>query len=196
MDARGARPSGGHEDVDRATGIPAVGGGHGVATSLGQGGDLDDLVDERLGAVDDPRDGPRRRAPGWVAMPTEYAACGPAAARPDRAPLRCEGHAGGTGIATPSETTLLILGAGGDLTHRLLLPGIGQPAEQRRSPTGEIRIVGADAADLSAAQWKARVKDVLLDGEPPAKAPESPSPLAKTALPAGRTCSTRTRLQR
>ena len=64
-------------------------------------------------------------------------------------------------------TTLLILGAGGDLTHRLLLPGLASllVAEQDR----EVRVVGADRADLTAAQWKARVTDAFATVQPPAK---------------------------
>lgn len=53
--------------------------------------------------------------------------------------------------------TLLILGAGGDLTHRLLLPGLASLLVAERDRT--VRVVGADRADLTQAQWKARVKD-------------------------------------
>ena len=62
-----------------------------------------------------------------------------------------------TNKKTKSPMTLLILGAGGDLTHRLLLPGLASllTAERER----EVRLVGADRAELTAAQWKARVKD-------------------------------------
>ena len=70
-------------------------------------------------------------------------------------------------MATPPETTLLILGAGGDLTHRLLLPGLASllAVEPERS----VRVVGADRVDLSAADWKARVKDSFTSAKPPAK---------------------------
>lgn len=62
-------------------------------------------------------------------------------------------------MATPTKpaTTLLILGAGGELTHRLLLPGIATllMAEQDRT----LRIVGSDRVEMTPAEWKARIKD-------------------------------------
>jgi glucose-6-phosphate 1-dehydrogenase len=53
--------------------------------------------------------------------------------------------------------TLLVLGAGGDLTHRLLLPGLATLLMAERDR--DVRVVGADRADLTDAAWKARVKD-------------------------------------
>jgi glucose-6-phosphate 1-dehydrogenase len=70
-------------------------------------------------------------------------------------------------MATTADTTLLILGAGGDLTHRLLLPGLASLLAVE--PDRRVRVVGADRADLSAAQWKARVKDSFATVKPPAK---------------------------
>ncbi|GAA2169666.1 glucose-6-phosphate dehydrogenase [Pedococcus bigeumensis] len=72
-------------------------------------------------------------------------------------------------MATPPQTTLLILGAGGDLTHRLLLPGLASllAVEPERS----VRVVGADRVDLSSAAWKARVKDSFASVKPPAGSP-------------------------
>jgi glucose-6-phosphate 1-dehydrogenase len=67
---------------------------------------------------------------------------------------------------TPA-TTLLILGAGGDLTHRLLLPGLASLLACE--PDREVRVVGADRADLTDAQWKARVGDSFATVKPPAK---------------------------
>ncbi|HIZ34577.1 MAG TPA: glucose-6-phosphate dehydrogenase [Candidatus Ruania gallistercoris] len=61
-----------------------------------------------------------------------------------------------------TETTLLILGASGDLTHRLLLPGIGSLLE--REPHRPVRIVGADRAELSATEFADRVADSLGEG--------------------------------
>ncbi|HRC40515.1 glucose-6-phosphate dehydrogenase [Nostocoides sp.] len=62
-------------------------------------------------------------------------------------------------MATPSAppTTLLILGAGGDLTHRLLLPGVATllMAERER----RLRIVGSDRVAVTPAQWKARISE-------------------------------------
>ena len=63
-------------------------------------------------------------------------------------------------------TTLLILGAGGDLTHRLLLPGLASLLAAERDR--DVRVVGADRADLTAAQWKSRVKDAFSTVKPPA----------------------------
>ncbi len=70
-------------------------------------------------------------------------------------------------MATPSETTLLILGAGGDLTHRLLLPGLATLLAVE--PERRVRVVGADRVDLSPTQWKARVKDSFASAKAPAK---------------------------
>ncbi len=53
--------------------------------------------------------------------------------------------------------TLVILGAGGDLTGRLLLPGV---ASFLGSSTGhDLTIIGVDRADVSDADWRAKVKE-------------------------------------
>lgn len=79
----------------------------------------------------------------------------------------------------PAETpvTLLILGAGGDLTHRLLLPGVGSLLKVE--PTRKVRIIGADRANFTAAQWKSRVEDSFATVPVPARPKRSV--LAKTA---------------
>lgn len=59
-------------------------------------------------------------------------------------------------------TTLLILGASGDLTKRLLLPGIGSLLE--REPNRPVRIVGADRAPLSSADFADRLGAALTEG--------------------------------
>src|SRR5690625_8006787 len=61
-----------------------------------------------------------------------------------------------------TDTTLLILGASGDLTRRLLLPGIGSLLE--REPDRPVRIVGADRAELSAEDFADRLGEALTDG--------------------------------
>ncbi len=61
-----------------------------------------------------------------------------------------------------TDTTLLILGASGDLTRRLLLPGIGSLLE--REPDRPVRIVGADRADLSGADFADRLGEALTEG--------------------------------
>ncbi|MBB2893409.1 glucose-6-phosphate dehydrogenase [Flexivirga oryzae] len=62
-------------------------------------------------------------------------------------------------MAADESVTLLILGAGGDLTHRLLLPGVGSLL--KIEPTRKVRIIGADRADLSPADWKKRVEEAF-----------------------------------
>lgn len=66
----------------------------------------------------------------------------------------------------PQPTTLLILGAGGDLTHRLLLPGLATLLTVERERV--VRVVGADRAALSPQDWKARVTDSFASVSTPA----------------------------
>ncbi len=56
-------------------------------------------------------------------------------------------------------TTLLILGAGGDLTHRLLLPGLASLLQVERDR--KVTVIGADRADLTAEQWRDRLRDAF-----------------------------------
>ncbi|MPV50614.1 glucose-6-phosphate dehydrogenase [Pseudactinotalea sp. HY160] len=63
-------------------------------------------------------------------------------------------------MTTP--TTLLVLGASGDLTRRLLLPGLGSLLE--RDPDRPLRIVGADRADLGADGFADRLGEALAEG--------------------------------
>lgn len=60
-------------------------------------------------------------------------------------------------------STLVILGASGDLTHRLLLPGLGTLLRQR--PIHDIHLVGAAADELSDDDWRGRVRQGLADGD-------------------------------
>lgn len=64
-----------------------------------------------------------------------------------------------------TDTTLLILGASGDLTRRLLLPGIGSLLE--REPDRPVRIVGADRAELSQDDFADRLTAALSEGGAP-----------------------------
>ncbi len=58
--------------------------------------------------------------------------------------------------------TLVILGAGGDLTKRLLLPGLGQLLD---SPRGEtVELIGVDFAPMTDAEWRSRVAASFKDG--------------------------------
>jgi glucose-6-phosphate 1-dehydrogenase len=51
--------------------------------------------------------------------------------------------------------TLVILGAGGDLTSRLLLPGLGSLLASSRGSA--LRVIGVDRDPLSDARWRSRV---------------------------------------
>jgi glucose-6-phosphate 1-dehydrogenase len=53
-------------------------------------------------------------------------------------------------------STLLILGASGDLASRLLLPALGQLL--MKQPDRRLRLVGAGSEDLTPAEWRAIVK--------------------------------------
>ena len=57
--------------------------------------------------------------------------------------------------------TLVILGASGDLTHRLLLPGLGTLLRAR--PALDVTLVGAAFDDLDDATWRERVREALAD---------------------------------
>jgi len=58
--------------------------------------------------------------------------------------------------------TLVILGASGDLTHRLLLPGLGTLLRAR--PDLDVRLVGAAYDTLDQGEWRKRVSEALADG--------------------------------
>lgn len=55
--------------------------------------------------------------------------------------------------------TLAILGASGDLAHRLLLPGLGTLLNT--NPEYDVTLVGAAVDDLSQEEWVSRVKGAL-----------------------------------
>lgn len=56
-------------------------------------------------------------------------------------------------------TTLLILGASGDLTSRLLLPGLGSLLAVE--PQRRVRVVGADRAELSEQDWHDKIRTAM-----------------------------------
>lgn len=64
-------------------------------------------------------------------------------------------------------TTLAILGASGDLTERLLLPGLGSLLAQR--PDLDLALRGTGRSDLETAAWDDRVRTGLRDGGAPAE---------------------------
>jgi len=55
--------------------------------------------------------------------------------------------------------TLIILGASGDLTHRLLLPGLGTLLKAQ--PSRRVLLIGAAAEELSDQQWRDQVSTAL-----------------------------------
>ncbi|GAA4880732.1 glucose-6-phosphate dehydrogenase [Serinicoccus chungangensis] len=67
-------------------------------------------------------------------------------------------------------TTLLILGASGDLTRRLLLPGLGTLL--REETDRKVRVLGADRLELSDEDWRGRVRDSLAEAEVPEEVAE------------------------
>lgn len=85
------------------------------------------------------------------------------------APSRCEYRGRVRATLSPkgvpmenSPVTLVILGASGDLTHRLLLPGLGTLLHAR--PGYRVHLVGAASDDLTAEQWTQRVREGLAEG--------------------------------
>ncbi|QHC66704.1 glucose-6-phosphate dehydrogenase [Rathayibacter sp. VKM Ac-2759] len=70
-----------------------------------------------------------------------------------------------------AKRSIAILGAGGDLTERLLLPGLGRVAELARD--SEFTLIGAARTPQSDDEWKALVRRSLEDAEIPAHTVES-----------------------
>lgn len=58
-------------------------------------------------------------------------------------------------MSSTRKRTLVILGAGGDLTSRLLLPGLGQLLSSGRG--FELELIGVDNAPMTDAAWRKRV---------------------------------------
>ena len=54
------------------------------------------------------------------------------------------------------EQTFLILGASGDLTSRLLLPGLASLVDADQ--TGDILLIGSAVDDLSEKEWQDKVR--------------------------------------
>jgi glucose-6-phosphate 1-dehydrogenase len=69
--------------------------------------------------------------------------------------------------ATTGPTTLLVLGASGDLTRRLLLPGLGTLLAVE--PERAVEVLGADLAELSDEQWRVRIREAFASAEVPAE---------------------------
>ncbi|MCU1528997.1 MAG: zwfB [Frondihabitans sp.] len=60
-------------------------------------------------------------------------------------------------MPTDVKSSLLILGASGDLAARLLMPGLGMLLTHE--PNRRVQLIGAGVEDLSDAEWKERVTD-------------------------------------
>lgn len=58
--------------------------------------------------------------------------------------------------ADPAATTLVIVGASGDLAGRLLLPALGQLLATQ--PSRRVHLVGAGRTAMSATKWRARIR--------------------------------------
>ncbi|CCH88461.1 Glucose-6-phosphate 1-dehydrogenase [Modestobacter italicus] len=67
------------------------------------------------------------------------------------------GSGEGAGPGSAGTSTLLVLGACGDLAARLLLPGLGGLLTQRE--VGDLFLVGSDTAEWSDDQWRQRVSE-------------------------------------
>lgn len=84
------------------------------------------------------------------------------------------------------ESTLVIIGASGDLTRRLLLPALGEMLAAQ--PGRRLHLVGAGRTELSDAQWRRRVREAFreADAEDALNALAStPYVVADTSTPAG-----------
>jgi glucose-6-phosphate 1-dehydrogenase len=84
-----------------------------------------------------------------------------------------EGETGGR-----PETTLVIFGAGGDLTSRLVLPALGQLLA--REPARRVRIVGASRNAEPQATWRREVRRAFAKGVKGDELPEAAERAAKT----------------
>ena len=58
--------------------------------------------------------------------------------------------------------TLAILGAGGDLTERLLLPGLGSLLA--RDPGRDVTVVGSGRSGMDDDEWRGLVRSALREG--------------------------------
>ena len=72
---------------------------------------------------------------------------------------------------TSPRRTLVILGASGDLTARLLLPGLGELLSQR--PDLDLELIGVGTVPMTPAQWRKRVTDSFSAGGASAAAVKS-----------------------
>ncbi|MDO5502365.1 MAG: glucose-6-phosphate dehydrogenase [Actinomycetia bacterium] len=80
-------------------------------------------------------------------------------------PTTARKNSGSRGRRSRKERTLVILGASGDLTSRLLLPGLATLLINE--PDREVRVIGAAMEDYSAAEWTKRVRTSLTTAKVP-----------------------------
>lgn len=64
--------------------------------------------------------------------------------------------------AHPTAPTLVILGASGDLTKRLLLPGLG--TLMTHEPERRINLIGADRKEWTDAEFRALAHEAMCRG--------------------------------
>ncbi|MGB7449207.1 MAG: glucose-6-phosphate dehydrogenase [Ornithinimicrobium sp.] len=64
---------------------------------------------------------------------------------------------------TSTPTTLVIFGASGDLTSRLLLPGLASLLAVE--PERQVQVVGADRSEMTEEQWRHTVRSALAEAE-------------------------------
>ena len=67
-------------------------------------------------------------------------------------------------MTTTQIQTLVVLGADGDLTARLLLPGLASLLGSDWSERRDIQLLGAGLSELSDQQWRQRVQDAFSQG--------------------------------
>src|SRR3954454_12951494 len=67
-------------------------------------------------------------------------------------------------MTTTQIQTLVVLGADGDLTRRLLLPGLASLLGSDWGDGRSIQLLGAGLSELSDKQWRGRVEDAFADG--------------------------------
>lgn len=69
------------------------------------------------------------------------------------------------GTMADAPTTLVIIGASGDLTRRLLLPGLGSLLSVE--PERDVVVVGADRDEMSQEEWRKRVRESFQEADTP-----------------------------
>ena len=79
--------------------------------------------------------------------------------RPDRA-ARPKAKEQATNAVAAPPCAMVIFGAAGDLTKRLVVPALYNLANDHQL-SEKFRLVGVDLADMSAAQWRAHLTEAM-----------------------------------